>query len=72
MEPQSGSLQAAADTALRVAAARAEKRTRMREAILGNDTAGALSLACALAGFSEREAATRVEAMMAAVTRGTP
>lgn len=67
-----GSLQGQIDAALRIAEARAQKRRLLREAILANDTAGALALACELAGFSPREAAQRVEGMLAAVTDRTP
>jgi hypothetical protein len=59
------------DACLRVAEARVEKQRRMREAIIASDTAGALVLACELVGFSDREAAARVEVMLAAVTRST-
>jgi hypothetical protein len=62
-----GNLQGVVDAALRVAEARVQKQRHMRKAILANDTAGALTLACELVGLSDREAATRVEALLAAV-----
>jgi hypothetical protein len=72
-EPETqGNLQGQIDATLRVAEERAQKRRRMREAILANDAAGALALACELAGFSQREAAKRVEGMLATVSRNAP
>jgi hypothetical protein len=70
-ETQAG-VQGQIDAALRIAEARAQKRRCMREAILANDAAGALALACELAGFSHREAAQRVEGMLASATRSAP
>jgi hypothetical protein len=67
-----GTLQGVVDAALRIAEARAQRHRRMREAILANDTAGALALACELTGFSQREIAKRVEGLLATVTRSTP
>jgi hypothetical protein len=72
-EPESQEiLQGQIDATLRVAEARAQKRRDMRERILANDAAGALALACELAGFSQREATQRVEGMLASVIGSAP
>jgi hypothetical protein len=65
------SLKGVIDASLRIAEARAQKRRHMREAILANDAASTLALACELAGFSQREAAQRAEGMLASVPRRT-
>jgi len=57
-------LQGVIDATLRVAEARAQKRRRMREAILADDVKTTLSMACELAGFSERDVAKRVERLL--------
>jgi len=65
-------LQGVVDATLRVAEARAEKRRRMREAILARNTASVLALACELAGFSGREVAKHVEEMLTGCKLDTP
>jgi hypothetical protein len=65
-------LQGQIDAMLRVAEARAQKRRLMREAILANDPASVLELACELAGFSDREAAKRVEGLLASISGKYP
>ena len=60
-------LQGVVDAALRIAEARAQKKRRMKEAILADDIETTLAIACELVGFSGQDVAERVKRLLSSV-----